>query len=41
LLPENVDRDAISATLCHGVLKIELPKLANIPEKPARVIEVK
>ena len=41
LLPENIDRDAITAKVCHGVLKIELPKLENIPTKePKRVIEI-
>ena len=41
LLPENVDREAITAKAKHGVLKIKLPKLANIPEKePTRVIEI-
>ena len=41
LLPENVDREAITAKAKHGVLKVKLPKLANIPEKePTRVIEI-
>mgnify|MGYP002513292314 CR=1 FL=1 len=41
LLPDNIDRDAITAKAKHGVLKIKLPKLANIPEKePTRVIEI-
>ena len=41
LLPENIDREAITAKAKHGVLKIKLPKLANIPEKePTRVIEI-
>ena len=41
LLPENVDREAITAKAKQGVLKIKLPKLANIPEKePTRVIEI-
>ena len=41
LLPENVDREAITAKAKHGVLKIKLPKLANSPEKePTRVIEI-
>ena len=40
-LSENIDRDAITAKVCHGVLKIELPKLVNVPSKePARVIEI-
>lgn len=41
LLPENVDKDAISAKACSGVLRIELPKLASIPAKqPTRVIDI-
>ena len=41
LLPENIDRDAITAKAKHGVLKIKLPKLENMPEKePTRVIEI-
>lgn len=41
LLPENIDRDSISAKAKHGVLKIKLPKLENVPEKePTRVIEI-
>lgn len=41
LLPENVNRDAITAKVCSGVLKIELPKVENLPEKePTRVIEI-
>ena len=41
LLPDNIDRDAITAKVCHGVLKIEIPKVKNLPEKePARVIEI-
>ena len=41
ILPDNIDRDAITAKAKHGVLKIKLPKLANIPEKePTRVIEI-
>ena len=41
LLPENIDREAITAKAKHGVLKIKLPKLANIPDKePARMIEI-
>ena len=41
LLPENVDREAITAKVCSGVLHITLPKLENIPAKePTRVIEI-
>lgn len=41
LLPENVDKDAITAKACSGVLCIELPKLATMPEKqPTRVIDI-
>ena len=41
LLPENVDREAIIAKVCSGVLHITLPKLENIPAKePTRVIEI-
>ena len=41
LLPENVDREAITAKAKHGVLKIKLPKLENLQEKePTRVIEI-
>jgi HSP20 family protein len=40
-LPEHVDKAAITAKACSGVLHIELPKLATMPEKkPARVIEI-
>ena len=41
LLPENVDREAITAKVCSGVLHVVLPKLADIPAKePTRVIEI-
>ena len=41
MLPESIDREAITAKAKHGVLKITLPKLQNIPEKePTRVIEI-
>lgn len=41
LLPENVDREAITAKVCSGVLHIALPKLADVPAKePTRVIEI-
>ena len=41
LLPENVDREAITAKVCSGVLHVVLPKLENVPAKePTRVIEI-
>ena len=41
LLPENVDREAITAKVCSGVLHVLLPKLADVPAKePTRVIEI-
>ena len=40
-LPENVDKTTITAKACSGVLHIDLPKLATMPEKkPARVIDI-
>ena len=41
ILPENIDREAITAKAKHGVLKIKLPKLENLPAKePTRVIDI-
>ena len=41
LLPDNVDKEAITAKACSGVLHIQLPKLANQPDKhPTRVIDI-
>jgi HSP20 family protein len=41
LMPENVDREKITAKVCSGVLHITLPKLENFPAKePTRVIEI-
>ena len=41
LLPENVDREAITAKVCSGVLHVVLPKLADVPAKePTRGIEI-
>ena len=41
LLPENVDREAITAKVCSGVLHVVLPKLDDVPAKePTRVIEI-
>jgi HSP20 family protein len=40
-LPEHVDKTAIKAKACSGVLHIELPKLTTMPEKkPTQVIEI-
>ena len=42
ILPENVDKDHISAQVENGVLNIELPKLSEEEVKnPDRTIEVK
>lgn len=42
ILPENVDKDHISAQVENGVLNIELPKLSEEEvKKPDRTIEVK
>ena len=41
LLPENVDKEAITAKACSGVLCITLPKLATMPDKQTtRVIDI-
>lgn len=41
LLPQNVDRESITAKVHHGVLHIKLPKLDNLPVKePNRLIEI-
>jgi HSP20 family protein len=41
LLPENVDKEAITAKACSGVLCITLPKLATMPDKqPTRMIDI-
>ena len=40
-LPDHVNKEAITAKACSGVLKIELPKLEHVLEKQrARVIEI-
>ena len=40
-LPDHVNKEAITAKVCSGVLKIELPKLEHVLDKqPARVIEI-
>jgi len=42
LLPDDVDREKISATCEHGVLKVILPKLTQQEmKKEAKVIEIK
>ncbi|MBQ4367836.1 MAG: Hsp20/alpha crystallin family protein [Muribaculaceae bacterium] len=42
LLPDDVDREKISATCEHGVLKVVLPKLTQQEmKKDAKVIEIK
>ena len=40
-LPDHVNKEAITAKVCSGVLKIELPKLEHVLDKQhARVIEI-
>lgn len=42
ILPDNVDKDKISAQVEHGVLTIELPKISEEEAKKAeRLIEIK
>ena len=41
LLPDDVEKDKIAASVNHGVLTVELPKLAKVEEKTARQIEIK
>ena len=42
ILPDNVDKEKIAASVEHGVLNIELPKLSEEEvKKPDRTIEVK
>lgn len=42
ILPDNVDKEKISAQVEHGVLTIELPKLSEEEvKKSERLIEVK
>lgn len=41
LLPDNVNKDAISAKVADGVLRIELPKLdPTVQKNPTRVIDI-
>lgn len=40
LLPDDVDKDKVSAKAGDGVLTIDLPKVEKAAEKPARKIEV-
>lgn len=41
LLPDDVEKDKIAASVNHGVLTVELPKLVKAEEKTARHIEIK
>ena len=41
LLPDDVEKDKIAASVNHGVLTVELPKLVKAEEKAARQIEIK
>lgn len=41
LLPDDVEKDKIAASVNHGVLTVELPKLVKAEEKKARQIEIK
>ena len=42
LLPEDADREKISAQVEHGVLKVNIPKIVKVePEVAHKVIEVK
>ena len=39
-LPEDVDKENISAKVEHGILTVTLPKLTKEEAKPARAIEI-
>ena len=41
LLTDDVEKDKIAASVNHGVLTVELPKLVKAEEKTARQIEIK
>ena len=41
LLPDDVEKDKIAASVNHGVLTVELPKIVKAEEKTARQIEIK
>lgn len=42
MLPDDVDKEAISAKMEHGVLSLELPKLApQVLKQPTKVIEIR
>lgn len=41
LLPDDVEKDKIAASVNHGVLTVGLPKLVKAEEKTARQIEIK
>ena len=42
LLPDDADREKISAQVEHGVLKVNIPKIVKVePEVAHKVIEVK
>ena len=40
ILPDDVEKDQISAKVEHGVLTIALPKIAAAQKKPARQIDI-
>lgn len=40
ILPDDVEKDQISAKVEHGVLTIGLPKIAAAQKKPARQIDI-
>jgi HSP20 family protein len=40
ILPDDVEKEQISAKVEHGVLTIDLPKTAAAQKKPARQIEI-
>jgi HSP20 family molecular chaperone IbpA len=39
-LPENVEAEAISATYTDGILKVVIPKLAEVKEEGIREIAI-